>query len=128
MMIPDFTDTANGVARLFCYTKELLYDSYDTILVKWDEFARDSIQNNENIISVSGAKIYALKTERYSVTDLDGDNVVSGQPQYNGKARFAYASLQAGVTEKLVMDVSAGPDKTSPPTRTTRSWPCRGYR
>ena len=110
-MTPDFTDTANGIARLYCYTKELLCDSYDTIVVKWDEFARDSIQNNENIVSVSGAKIYALKTERYSVTDLDGDNVVSGQPQYNGKARFAYASFQAGVTEKLVMDVSAGPDK-----------------
>ena len=107
----DFSDTASGVARLFFYTKDILCDSYDTIVVKWDDYARDSIQNNENIVSVSGAKIYAGKTERYSVTDLDGDGVVSGQPQYNGKARFSYLSIQAGTTQKLVMDVSAGPDK-----------------
>lgn len=107
----DLSDTASGIALLYCYTKELLCDSYDTIVVKWDEFAKDSIQNNENIISVSGAKIYALKTERYSVTDLDGDGIVSGQAKYNGKARFTYSSLQAGTLEKLVMDVSAGPDQ-----------------
>lgn len=110
-MTPDYSDTGSGIIRLYCYTKELLCDSYDTIVVKWDEFAKDAIQNNENIVSVSGAKIYAGKTDRYGVTDLDNDGVVSGQAKYNGKARFVFSSLHAGTLEKLVMDVSAGPDK-----------------
>jgi hypothetical protein len=110
--VADLTDTASGKARLIISTKTILVESHDTIIVKWDDIARDATVKDKNIIAVSGEKIYlGGKTERYSVVDLDNDGVVSGQPQYNGRARFTYQSTRSEVTESLVMDVSAGADK-----------------
>jgi hypothetical protein len=108
----DLSDTASGKARFIVAKKNILVESHDTAIVKWDNIARDTAIKDKNIISVSGEKIHAgEKTERYSVTDLDGDGVVAGEAKFNGKARFSYQATRSEVTEKLVLDVSAGADK-----------------
>jgi hypothetical protein len=110
--IIDLTDTASGKARLIYSAKNALAESHDTVVIRWDDVARDATVQDKNIISASGEKAYANgKTERYSVVDLDNDGVVSGQSQYNGKARFTYQAVHGDVVEKLVMDVNAGADK-----------------
>jgi hypothetical protein len=45
------------------------------------------------------------------VYDFDSAGIVAGEAQYNEKARFTYQAIQGTAIEKLVMDVSAGPDK-----------------
>ena len=108
----DFSDTGKGIIRLMYFKQELLSKNYDTLVVKWDDVAKDTSKTTKNIISVSGSKEYiGGKVERYSVVDLDNDGVVSGESKYNGQARFTYQSITAAATEKLVMDVSAGADK-----------------
>jgi hypothetical protein len=109
----DVSDTASGKARLIFAVQTALVTSYDTVTIKWDDIARDPLKVDKNIISVAGEKAFiGGKTERYAVSDLDGDGVVAGEAQYNGKARFAYQSNNGAITEKLLMDVSAGPDKS----------------
>ena len=110
--IIDLSDTASGKARLIFITNTALVDSYDTLVIKWDDVARDPLQINKNIISVSGERTYiGGKTERYSVTDADNDGVVAGEAKYNGKARFSYQAIQGAMVESLAMEVSAGADK-----------------
>jgi hypothetical protein len=73
----NLTDTSNGIARLTLSTHTPLVDSYDTILIRWDDYAKDAIPNNEHIISISGEKEYiGGKSERYSVTDADNDGIL----------------------------------------------------
>ncbi len=110
--IMDLSDTAAGTARLIFSAKNVLVESHDTVILKWDDIARNVLITEKNIVSVSGDKIYAGgKTERYGVVDLDDDGVVAGQSQYNGKARFTYRAGHADIVEKMVMDVSAGADR-----------------
>jgi hypothetical protein len=94
------------------YAKQnLIFSSFDTLVVKWDSIAKDTTIHDKNIVSASGAKILVgAVTQRYAVSDLDGDGIVSGQPQYNGTARFTYSAAAGNTVENLVMDVSAGPD------------------
>jgi hypothetical protein len=108
----DLADTASGKARLIFAVQTALVSSFDTVTIKWDDIARDPLKIDKNIVSVAGEKTsIGGKTERYAVSDLDNDGVVAGEGQYNGKARFAYQSIQGAVTENLLMEVSAGPDK-----------------
>jgi hypothetical protein len=110
--IIDLSDTASGKARLIFITNTALVDSHDTLVIKWDDVARDPLEINKNIISVSGERTYiGGKTERYGVTDADNDGVVAGEAKYNGKARFSYQAIQGTTVESLTMEVSAGADK-----------------
>jgi hypothetical protein len=104
-----------GVAAVIFHTDNLLFAQHDTILIKWDAFARDTIEDNETVIAVSGGKSYANgKQEWYSVVDLDGDGVLNpaqgGDNSATVTAVTRFAGVRSGQVETLVLRVDAGPD------------------
>jgi len=109
----DLSDTAKGSATVIFHTQTSMYAQSDTIVIKWDDQARDTIDDNENIISASGIKEYALgKTEHYCVSDADGDGVAAGSSEYNIQALFTYTeSWENGTITTLTMQVNAGADQ-----------------
>ncbi|MCX7725675.1 MAG: hypothetical protein N2053_02370, partial [Chitinispirillaceae bacterium] len=111
-MTIDFDDTSSGKLYIIFSTTTNLVSSSDTLVVKWDEYAKNDIQNDENVISISGEKNYSYgKKVQYAITDLDNDDVLLGQTQYNGKERITYHSTLDNITEKIVLDASSGIDK-----------------
>lgn len=80
--------------------------------LKWDDYAKNDIQSDENIISISGEKTYLDgKKIKYNIIDLDNDEILFGQSQYNGKARITYQSTLGNISEKIVLDAFSGIDK-----------------
>lgn len=108
----DLSDTINGEVKIYIHNKTLQKENFDTVAVKWDQFAKDSIQDNENIISIRGKTLYSWgRDERYSIVDLDNDGVVAGQAQSTNKARFILSVVQTNdVVDSTVIDIGAGAD------------------
>jgi hypothetical protein len=80
---PDFSDTAQsqgGLYRIFITQIDTHYTSNDTLVMLWDEFARDEISDNENFVSFKGYKEFSNGTyEYFHFSDADGDGIVRPQ-------------------------------------------------
>ncbi len=114
--IIDSSRISEGIVSIIAYQENALYTSYDTVVILWDEFAEDQIQDNESVISVSGRKEYASgRREWYSIVDLDDDGVVKGRPAVTKTARITggtiFAGPRDGESEVLVLNVDAGVDQ-----------------
>ncbi|HKP94726.1 MAG TPA: hypothetical protein VJ385_03115 [Fibrobacteria bacterium] len=106
-------DTAKGYATIYAEYKLLLSNVKDTAVVKWDDKARDTVKDNENVISfkrVSASASLGGKVETAEFTDGDGDGIVTAVPGKANKVRLAITVEENGSVEKTTLLVGAGPD------------------
>jgi len=76
----DYSDTANGVFRVFSTTEGLVKTNQDTLVVRWDEFARDTIEDNESLMAIRSCEYFENGTRYcYQIEDLDGDSLIVAQ-------------------------------------------------
>jgi hypothetical protein len=78
----DLSDTALGYFRVISTQVFALYTQSDTLTARWDEYARDTIDDNESLISIQGCVTYSNETKRcYFYEDMDGDGLlISNEP------------------------------------------------
>ncbi len=104
-------DTAKGYATVYSETQGLLSNTKDTAIVKWDDKAKDTVKNNENIISFKRVVAYLDgKIETAEFSDADGDKIVTAAPGKENKVKLVLTSDDKGVVEKTTLVVGAGPD------------------
>lgn len=73
----DYSDTANGVLQVFSTTEGLVKTNRDTLVVRWDDFARDTIEDNESLMAIRSCEYYENgSTYCYQIQDLDGDSLI----------------------------------------------------
>lgn len=107
----DLGDTAEGYATLTLETSSLLTDTWDTVVVKWDDKARDAVKDNENILRYKRVAAHAGgKVETLVITDADGDGTVNAAPGSGNRARFVFSTALAGTVETADLIVGAGAD------------------
>ena len=104
-------DTAKGYATLYAEYALLLENIKDTAIVKWDDKAKDTVKDNENVFSFKRVTTsLGGKVETAEFTDGDGDKIVTAQPGKDNKVRLVLTVQDQGVTEKTTLLVGAGPD------------------
>ncbi len=104
-------DTAKGYATVYAETELLLSNIKDTAIVKWDDKAKDTIKDNENIISFKRVSAYlGGKVETAEFTDGDGNGLVTAVPGRDNKVRLVLTVEEKGAREKTTLLVGAGPD------------------
>lgn len=104
-------DTAKGYATVTAETPGLLVTNYDTAMVKWDEKARDSVKDNENIISFKHVTVHVGgKVETLVITDADDNGQVTPVAGVNNQAHFVFTTSLGGVVETADLIVGSGPD------------------
>lgn len=107
----DLDDTAKGYATVSAETKGLLQTTYDTLVVKWDEKAKDTVKDNENIISMKRTVVWiGGKTETVFVTDADGNGIVNEVPGTDNRGRFVFTVSEKGTVETTEIVAGAGAD------------------
>lgn len=89
----DSTELAAGIMR-YCIADTLpgRY-RYDTIAVRWDETAYDSIDGNEHLIALYGAIHHrgTFRIDRYRYEDADGDGLVYDSSTLVNRVWLTYA-------------------------------------
>ncbi len=104
-------DTAKGFATIYAEYKLLLVNVKDTAIVKWDDKAKDTVKDNENIVSFKRVSTYVGgKVETAEFTDGDGDKIVTAVPGRDNKVHLVLTTTDQGITEKTSLLVGAGPD------------------
>jgi len=107
----DLEDTAKGYATVYAQYQLLLVKVTDTAIVKWDDKARDGIDDNENILSFKRVQIHpAGKVETAQFTDGDGDGLVSPTPGRKNLAKLTVTVTDKGAMETASLVVDAGAD------------------
>lgn len=107
----DLDDTAQGFATVYAEYELLLANVKDTAIVKWDDKARDSIKDNENILSFKRVTTHpGGKVETALFADGDGDGLVTAAPGKDNRVRLTLTTEENGAMEKTVLLVGAGPD------------------
>lgn len=110
----DMSDTATlGVYRLYHVRFDDTATTRDTAVFAWDDFARDTIDDNERIVSLNGLSV-ATGTDRYSrfqYSDADGDGII-GETQGRFNAARVVWTVGWGRTYVAITDmtVDAGAD------------------
>ncbi len=104
-------DSSHGSITIYDTKKTLGKTEYDTVIVKWDANAKDTIKDNEHYIK---AKIVSKdilgKIETAEFSDLDGDGIINAVPGSKNLVRINFSSEELGITEHFAMDAAAGPD------------------
>lgn len=106
-------DTANGTATYMAVNTGLFDTTYDTAVVKWDDKARDTVKDNENILSLHhvvhhfGGKI---EMAVFETADGDADGIVTPVPGTVNKVKITFTGIDKGVTEQAVLVAGPGPD------------------
>lgn len=102
-----------GTVLVSVYTKTDSYEKRDSLWVVWDEKARDTIKDNENI-----RKVHSITTTNFGhVNDIqvvndDEDSIVNGEAKYANRAKATFIVRHAlGYTETTVIRVTSGADK-----------------
>lgn len=104
-------DTAKGYATVTLTTIGLLMTTHDTAVVKWDANSKDTVKDNENIISYQRvARHIGGKVEILSIKDADDNGQVTPVAGVNNKARFLFTTVHLGITETADLVVGSGPD------------------
>ncbi len=104
-------DTAKGFATLYSETNGLLVNTKDTAIVKWDDLARDTIKNNEHILSWKQVQTYiGGKVETSTFTDGDKDGIVTPVPGKDNRVKIDFTVSDNGTIEKTSLLVGAGGD------------------
>ncbi|MEO6094506.1 MAG: hypothetical protein ABIW76_02115 [Fibrobacteria bacterium] len=104
-------DTGKGFATVYSETQGILVYTKDTAIVKWDDNARDTVKDNERIISFKRVAAYTSgKIETAEFTDGDGDNIVTAAPGNDNKVKLVLTVEDKGAVEKTTLLVGAGAD------------------
>jgi hypothetical protein len=110
----NFDDTAaakGGFLTVYTESNLLLVVTKDTAKVKWDDKARDSIKDNENVISWKRVATYiGGKVESAEFKDGDNDGIVTPVPGKDNRVRMTLKVSENGVVENTIILVGAGPD------------------
>jgi hypothetical protein len=105
-------DTAKGFATVYHKYNILLNRIEDTATIRWDDQARDTIKNNENIISFKrvnrGIGDFHIETAEFA--DADGNGLVTAVPGRENKVKIAFTVQDNGTVEKTELIAGAGPD------------------
>lgn len=103
-------DTAAGLAHITHNYDLLGVKIEEKADAKWDDKAKDSIKDNENIVSFSQVKTYLLgKVETAVFADADGDGLVNAVNK-DSKVKITFVKKELGFTETAVIVVGCGPD------------------
>ena len=104
-------DTAKGYATVTAETPGLLMTSYDTAVVKWDEKSKDTVKDNENIVSYKHVVVYiGGKVETLVITDADDNGQVTPVAGVVNQAHFVITTSQGGMVETADLIVGSGAD------------------
>jgi hypothetical protein len=104
-------DTAKGYATIYAEYQLLLTNVKDTAIVKWDANAKDTIKDNENILSFKRVSTtLGGKVETAEFTDGDGDKQVTPVPGMDNKVKLVFTMQDKDVVEKTTLLVGAGGD------------------
>lgn len=107
----DLSDTAEGFATVYAEYELFLVNIKDTAIVKWDDKAKDLIEDNENILSFKRVQTYpGGKVETAVFTDGDGDGLVTPVPGRDSRAKLVITMEDNGTVEKTTLLVGAGAD------------------
>jgi uncharacterized protein with GYD domain len=104
-------DTGKGYATVYSETQGILVNIKDTAIVKWDDNARDTVKDNEHIISFKRVATHVGgKVETAEFSDGDGDKLVTPVPGRDNRAKLVLTVEDNGSVEKTTLLVGAGPD------------------
>jgi hypothetical protein len=104
-------DTAKGYATVYSQSQFLFTHIEDTAIVKWDDKAKDTIHDNENIISFKRvSRSPGDKVETAEFTDGDGDKIITAAPGKESKIHLVLTLVAQGAKEKTSLLVGAGAD------------------
>ena len=104
-------DTAKGFATVYSESNLLLVVTKDTAIVKWDDNARDTVKDNEHIISWKRVSTYiGGKVEVAEFTDGDKDGIITPVAGKDNKVKINLSVSENGTVEKTTLLVGAGPD------------------
>ena len=104
-------DTAKGYATIYSETYGQLVTIKDTAIIKWDEYARDTVENNEIALSFKRISVYFDgKVETVVFSDADGDKQVTPVPGKNNKVKLEFTVADDDAAEKTTVVVGAGAD------------------
>jgi hypothetical protein len=103
-------DSAAGVVYLTHTTTSLGLTIENKAEAKWDDKAKDTVKDNENLIRFSQTKTYLLgKVENASFVDGDGDGIINVVSP-GSKVKIAFEKKELGITETAQIVVGCGPD------------------
>lgn len=105
-------DSGKGFVTLYHKYNILLNRIEDTAIVKWDDAARDTVKDNEHIISFKRVNrgLADLRIESTEISDADGDGLVNAVKGGANKVAIAFTVQENGTTEKTEVKAGAGPD------------------
>ncbi len=103
-------DTAAGLAHITHSYETFGVKIVDKADAKWDDKAKDTVKDNENIVSFSQVKTYLLgKVETAVFADADGDGLVNAANK-DSKVKILFVKKELGFTETATIIVGCGPD------------------
>lgn len=111
-LMANLDDTGKGFATVYRKYMVLLNSVEDTVIVKWDDKARDTVKDNETLISFKRVNrgLGGLRVETTEITDADGDGMVNALPGGENKVKLVFTVQGNGTAEKTELTADAGPD------------------
>lgn len=111
-VMANLDDSGKGFATVYHKYNILLNRIEDTAIVKWDDATRDTIKDNEHIISFKrvNRSLGDLRIETTEISDADGDGLVNAVMGKDNKVAIVFTVQENGTTEKTEVKAGAGPD------------------
>ena len=110
-VMANLDDTGKGFATLYHKYLQPFAAVEDTVIVKWDDVARDTTIKDKNILSFKRVTAHLTgKKETAEFADADGNGLVNAVAGKDNKVKLTITVLENGVTEKTVLIVGAGKD------------------
>ena len=110
-VMANLDDTGKGFATLYHKYNQLFDQIEDTVVVKWDDVARDTTIKDKNILSFKRVTTHiGGKKETAEFADADGNGLVNAVAGKENKVKLTLTVLDNGTLEKTDLVVGAGKD------------------
>ncbi len=107
----DFSDTANGTLMIYSYHSHAEGSQTDTLAIRWDDQARDTIKDNENVLwAIHRKESNSGRIERAAMYDVDGDSVLNPLRGPQSAVGIWAQTWDQGIYEEVRIHVTAGAD------------------
>jgi hypothetical protein len=112
-LMANLDDSGKGFVTIYHKYNILLNRIEDTAIVKWDDAAKDTVKDNEHIISFKRVNrgLADLRIESTEISDADGDGLVNAVKGGANKVAIVFTVQENGTTEKTEVKAGAGPDE-----------------
>jgi hypothetical protein len=111
-LMANLDDSGKGFVTVYHKYNILLNRIEDTALVKWDAEAKDTVKDNEHIMSFKRVNrgIGDFRIESTEMSDADGDGLLNEVKGGDNRVEIVFTVQENGTTEKTELKAGAGAD------------------